>query len=100
MTTFTNSEIGVIANKMGTDMTMRISPAGNPIVKHRETEGNNVIYSFYKHDEGIIIRRRKGYKNPFGSGHILNAGRPFTNVNSAMAYFSRYKEKYPSALIG
>jgi len=98
--TFSNSEIGIIANRMGTEMTMRMSPKGNPIVKHRDTIGNNVIYAFYKHGGDYYIRRRKGYANPFGTGHVLNGGKPFPNVSSAMDYFDRYKEKYPSAIIG
>ena len=95
-----NAEIGIIANKMGAEMTLRMSPMGNPIVKHRNTEGNNVIFAFYKHENGYIIRRRKGYSNPFGSGHVLNGGRPFPNITSAMEYFAKYKEKYPSAIVG
>ena len=100
MRKFTNIEIGTIAQGMGAEMTMRMSPAGNPIVKHQQTKGNNVIYVFYKHDDGYIIRRRLGYSNPFGSGHILNDGKPFKNISSAVAYFKQYKEKYPTAIIG
>lgn len=97
---FSKYELGTIAEKMGTDFTMRISPHGNPIITHRNTIGNNIIFSFYKKDNGIIIRRRLGYSNPFGSGNILNGGKPFTNIKSAMDYFNSYVEKYPNSVIG
>lgn len=98
--TFTPSEIGVIASQMGYDFTMRMSPYGNPIVKHRDTEGNNVIFAFYKRRDGIIIRRRLGYDNPFGSGNVLNGAKPFPDVKTAMAYFKKYVAKYPHSVIG
>ena len=98
--TFTNAEIGTIASEMGADMNLRISPNGNPILTHRQTKGNNVIFSIYKHRDGIIIRRRLGYENPFGSGNVLNGGKPFADVNTAMAYFKKYKAKYPNSIIG
>ena len=98
--TFTPNEIGTIASEMGNEFAMRMSPMGNPIVTHRKTMGNNVIYSFYKHNDGIIIRRRLGYSNPYGSGHVLNGGRPFSNIKDAMSYFKTYKAKYHNAIIG
>jgi hypothetical protein len=98
--TFTPNEIGTIASKMGNEFSLRMSPHGNPILTHRETSGNNVIYVLYKHKDGIIIRRRLGYANPCGSGHVLNGNKPFTDVNKAMDYFVSYKKKYPNAIIG
>lgn len=98
--TFTKAEIGTIATEMGNEFALRMSPKGNPIITHRNTRGNNVIYVLYKHADGIIIRRRLGYANPFGSGHVLNGGKPFASVADAMRYFKNYKEKYPNAIIG
>ena len=97
---FSKYELGIIANGMGNDMTMRMSPKGNPILTHRNTEGNNVIFSFYKRDNGYLIRRRLGYDNPFGSGNILNGGKPFVNLGEAMAYFKNYKEEHPNSIVG
>ena len=98
--TFTKSELGTIASEMGNDFTMRMSPKGNPIVTHRNTSGNNIIFSFYKRADGILIRRRLGYANPFGSGNILNGGKPFKNVADAMSYFKTYKVNHPNSIIG
>ena len=97
---FTRAELGIIAENMGNDMTLRMSPKGNPILTNRNTSGNNVIFVFYKKEGGIIIRRRLGYDNPFGSGNILNGGKPFLNIADAMQYFKAYKAKYPNSIIG
>lgn len=97
---FTTEEIGVIANLMGQEMQMRLSPYGNPIVKHQKTKGNNVIFSFYKHPDGFVIRKRFGYPRPFGHSHILNGGKHFPDIQSAMAYFAQYKTKYADRLVG
>lgn len=97
---FTRAELGIIAENMGNDMTLRMSPKGNPILTNRNTSGNNVIFVLYKKDNGIIIRRRLGYENPFGSGNILNGGKPFLNIVDAMRYFKAYKAKYPNSIIG
>ena len=97
---FTPSEIGTIAGNMGNEFAMRMSPKGNPIVTHRNTQGNNIIFTFYKREDGIIIRRRLGYDNPFGSGNVLNGGKPFANINDAMRYFKTYKTNHPNSIIG
>ena len=97
---FTENELGIIAKGMGYEFNMRISNMGNPILTHRKTIGNNVIFSFYKRNNGIIIRRRLGYSNPFGSGNILNGGKPFNNVSAAMKYFNNYVVKHPKSIIG
>lgn len=98
--TFSKAELGIIAKEMGKDFTLRMSPQGNPIVTHRQTQGNNVIFSFYKREDGIIIRRRLGYANPFGSGNVLNGGKAFATISDAMRYFNEYKEKYPQSIVG
>ena len=97
---FTTEEIGIIANQMGLDFQMRLSPYGNPIVKHKNTKGNNVIFSFYKHPAGILIRKRLGYAGPFGHSHVLNGGKYLPDAESAMAYFTKYKTKYADRLVG
>lgn len=98
--TFSKAELGIIAKEMGKEFTLRMSPQGNPILTHRQTEGNNIIFSFYKKEDGIIIRRRLGYANPFGSGNILNGGKPFATISDAMRYFNDYKEKHPQSIVG
>ena len=98
--TFTKNELGIIAKGMGYEFNMRISKMGNPIITHRKTIGNNVIFSFYKRDDGVIIRRRLGYSNQYGSGNVLNGGKPFNNVLAAMKYFNNYVVKYPKSIIG
>ena len=97
---FNRAEIGIIAKEMGDEFTLRLSPYGNPIVTHRQTKGNNIIFCFYKREDGIIIRRRRGYDNPHGSGNVLNGGKPFPSVRDAMRYFVSYKQTYPQSLIG
>ena len=97
---FSKNELGTIAKYMGQDFTMRISPHGNPIITHRKTRGNNVIFSFYKREDGILIRRRLGYANPFGSGNVLNGGKTFPTIKSAMEYFTSYVETHPNSVIG
>ena len=96
---FTATEIGVIASQMGSEMVMRLSPYGNPIVKHNKTKGNDLIFSFYKHTDGYRIRRRHGYAGPFGNSFVLNGGKAFPSIVSAMAYFNAYKAKYPNSII-
>lgn len=96
---FNLSEIGCIASRMGKEMVMRMSPEGNPIVKHNKTKGNNLIFSFYKHPDGYRIRKRRGYSNPFGNSFVLNGGKPFSTIASAMDYFNAYKAKYPNSII-
>ena len=97
---FSKSELGTIAENMGQDFTMRISPYGNPIVTHRKTNGNNVIFSFYKRYDGVLIRRRLGYSNPFGSGNVLNGGNTFPTIKDAMSYFKTYVKNHPNSIIG
>ena len=97
---FTDKEFGIIAKGMGEDFNMRITNMGNPILTNRKTIGNNVIFVFYKHEDGILIRRRLGYSNRFGSGNVLNGAKPFANVNLAMKYFAKYVKKYPNSIIG
>ena len=99
-TIFTSDEVGAIATSMGKDFTIRISPQGNPIITHKKTHGNNVIFSVYKREGGYIIRRRLGYDNPFGSGNILNGGKVFPTIKEMMDYFKSYVEKHPNSVIG
>ena len=98
--TFSKAELGTIARNMGKDFTMRISPHGNPILTHRKTMGNNIIFVFYKREDGIIIRRRLGYDNPFGSGNVLNGGKALPTINDAMDYFNSYVEAHPNSIVG
>ena len=44
---FNRAEIGIIAKEMGDEFTLRLSPYGNPIVTHRQTKGNNIIFLCY-----------------------------------------------------
>lgn len=96
-TPFSNEEIGYIISRMGKDMYARLSPHGNVILKHKSA--GKTLFSFYKRDNGILIRRRLGYDNPYGSGNILNGGNTFPTLKSAMDYFVRYREKYPNSLM-
>ena len=93
---FTEQEIGYIVKAIGTNMTTRMTAYGNVIMKHVKSQ--KPLYALYKNANGIFIRRRLGYDNPFGSGHVLNAGRCFPNVESAMEYFVSYMKKYPKSL--
>lgn len=97
---FTKAEVGEIAKAMGKEFNLRMSPQGNPIITHRKTNGNNVIFSIYKREGGYIIRRRLGYDNPFGSGNVLNGGKTFPTIARMMEYFNSYVETHPNSIIG
>ena len=93
---FTNSEIGFIANAVGCKMAVRLTTKyGNIVLKHIDSK--KVIFSIYKRDDGIIIRRRLGYSR-FGNGNVLNGGKAFPTLKLAMVYFKNYMEKYPKSL--
>ena len=97
---FTAKEIKAIVNglaKMGNKMTLRLTSYGNVVVQHRKAE--KVLFSFYKREDGYIIRRRLGYSNPFGSGNVLNGGKAIPTIKGTMTYFKNYCEKYPKSII-
>ena len=93
---FTENEIGAIVKSMGTEMVARISPFGNLILKHKKSK--EIIFSFYKRENGFLIRRRLGYKNIFGSGNVLNGGKVLPTIEKTTEYFVKYMEKYPHSL--
>lgn len=97
---FTAKEIKAIVNglaKMGNKMTLRLTSYGNVVVQHRKAE--KVLFSFYKREDGFIIRRRLGYDNPFGSGNVLNGGKVIPTIKGTMTYFKNYCEKHPKSIV-
>ena len=96
-TNFSNSELGFIAKAVGTDMAVRFTPYGNIVAKH--TKAKKILFSIYKREEGIIIRRRLGYDKALGGGNILNGGKALPDLKTAMEYFVRYKKKYPKSVV-
>ena len=94
---FSNEEIGYIISRMGKDMYARLTPHGNVLIRHKGAK--KTLFVFYKRENGILIRRRLGYDNPFGSGNILNGGNTFPTLADAMDYFVKYREKYPNSLL-
>lgn len=94
---FTNLEIGYIAANLAPEMVVRINKSGNIAVKHRSNPG--VQFVIYRHDEGIIIRRRIDTKSPCGVGHVLNNGKGFLSVTDLVKYFKGYMSKYPTHLV-
>ena len=95
---FTEKEIGYIARAIGKSMTLRITYCGNIIVKHLNS--TKILFGIYKRENGILIRRRLGYENPFGSGNVLNGGKELPTLKVAMKYFKGYMAKYPNSLKG
>lgn len=93
---FSNNEIAQVVRNMGEGMVARLTPYGNIVIKHKDSK--KAFFVFYKRDDGIIIRRRLGYENPFGSGHVLNGGKSFPNVLSAIGYFTQYRKRFPNSL--
>lgn len=94
---FSNNEIAEVVKNMGEGMTARLTPYGNIIIRHKDSK--RPFFVFYKRGNGVIIRRRLGYENPFGSGNVLNGGKPFPNVLMAVGYFTEYRKRYPNSLI-
>lgn len=94
---FTNLEIGYIAANLAPEMVVRINKSGNIALKHRSNPG--VQFVIYRHDEGMIIRRRIDTDSPYGVGHVLNNGKGFLSVQDLVRYFQRYMAKYPSHLV-
>lgn len=94
---FTNLEIGYLASNLAPEMVVRVNKEGNVSLKHMSNPG--VQFVLYRHDDGIIIRRRIKSKCPQGAGHILNNGKGFLSVEGATAYFKQYMAKYPKNLV-
>ena len=94
---FSSNEIEQVTRFMGNDMALRLTPYGNIVIRHNDS--TKVFFVFYKREDGVIIRRRLGYENPFGSGHVLNGGKPFADVLTAVRYFAKYREKFPNSLL-
>jgi hypothetical protein len=97
MTNFTNLEIGYIAANLAPEMVVRINKNGNIALKHRSNPG--VQFVIYRHDNGLIIRRRIDTKSPWGVGHVLNNGKGFLSAQDLVKYFKGYMAKYPEHLV-
>jgi hypothetical protein len=94
---FTNLEIGYIAANLAPEMVVRINKAGNIAIKHKSNPG--VQFVVYRHDEGLIIRRRIDTDSPYGVGHVLNNAKGFLSVKELVKYFKTYMASYPSHLV-
>ena len=96
-TNFTNLEIGYIAANLAPEMVVRINKSGNIALKHRSNPA--VQFVVYRHDRGIIIRRRIDTNSPYGVGHEMNNNKPFLSVVDLVNYFKGYMRKYPTHLV-
>lgn len=94
---FTIPEIGYITSNLAPEMTVRINKNGNITLRHRTNAP--VQFVLYRHDRGLIIRRRIDNRNPCGVGHEMNNNKPFLSVHEAVAYFKQYMAKYPQNLV-
>ena len=94
---FTNLEIGYIAANLAPDMVVRINKCGNIALKHISNPA--VQFVIYRHDRGIIIRRRIDTDSPYGVGHEMNGNKAFLSVVDLVQYFKSYMAKYPSHLV-
>ena len=94
---FTNLEIGYVAANLAPEMVVRINKSGNIAIKHRSNPG--VQFVIYRHDRGIILRRRIDTDSPYGVGHEMNNNKPFLSVAEVVDYFKSYMAKYPKTII-
>lgn len=94
---FTIPEIGYVAANLSPEMVVRINKSGNIALRHKSNPG--VQFVIYRHDRGLIIRRRIDTKSPFGVGHEMNNNKPFFSVVDLVQYFKYYMEKYPKNLV-
>ena len=93
---FTNLEIGYITANLAPEMTTRINKCGNIALRHKSNPG--VQFVVYRHDRGIIIRRRIDTNSPYGVGHEMNNNKPFLSVVDLVNYFKGYMRDYPQNL--
>ena len=96
-TNFTNLEIGYIAANLAPEMTARINKNGNIALRHKTNPG--VQFVIYRHDRGLIIRRRIDTDSPYGVGHEMNNNKPFLSVVDLVDDFKGYMSKYPQNLV-
>jgi hypothetical protein len=94
---FTNLEIGYVAANLAPEMVVRINKSGNIAIKHRSNPG--VQFVIYRHDRGIILRRRIDTDSPYGVGHEMNNNKPFLSVAEVVDYFKSYMAKYPKNIV-
>ena len=94
---FTIPEIGYVAANLAPEMVVRINKSGNIALRHKSNPG--VQFVIYRHDRGLIIRRRIDTKSPFGVGHEMNNNKPFLSVVDLVQYFKSYMDKYPKNLV-
>jgi hypothetical protein len=94
---FTNPEIGYIAAQLAPEMVVRINKNGNISIKHRTNP--KVQFVVYRHDRGLVLRRRIDTKSPYGVGHEMNNNKPFLSVIDLVGYFKSYMAKYPKNLV-
>ena len=94
---FTNLEIGYVAANLAPEMVVRINKSGNIAIKHRSNPG--VQFVIYRHDRGIVLRRRIDTDSPYGVGHEMNNNKPFLSVAEVVDYFKSYMAKYPKNIV-
>ena len=94
---FTHLEIGYVAANLAPEMVVRINKSGNIAIKHRSNPG--VQFVIYRHDRGIILRRRIDTDSPYGVGHEMNNNKPFLSVAEVVDYFKSYMAKYPKNIV-
>lgn len=94
---FTQMEIGYVVSNLAPEMNVRLTKSGNITLRHRTNAP--VQFVFYRHTDGLYIRRRIDTNDPCGVGHAMNGGKPFVSVHDAVHYFKGYMEKYPKNLV-
>ena len=86
-----------IAANLAPEMTARINKNGNIALRHKTNPG--VQFVIYRHDRGLIIRRRIDTDSPYGVGHEMNNNKPFLSVVDLVDYLKGYMSKYPQNLV-
>ena len=94
---FTLPEIGYVTANLAPEMNVRINKNGNIALRHKSNPG--VQFVVYRHDRGLILRRRIDTNSPFGVGHEMNNNKPFLSVVDLVQYFKSYMAKYPQNIV-
>jgi hypothetical protein len=93
---FTLPEIGYVTANLAPEMNVRINKNGNIAIRHKSNPG--VQFVVYRHDRGIVLRRRIDTDSPYGVGHEMNNNKPFLSVVDLVNYFKGYMRDYPQNL--
>lgn len=90
-------EIGYVVANLSPEMNVRLTKSGNITLRHRTNAP--VQFVIYRHDRGIVLRRRIDTDSPYGVGHEMNNNKPFLSVVDLVQYFKSYMAKYPQNVV-